>query len=447
MAAITQKNDVARSTAASTSLRRLDAELPFWWSVMALLSLFLLDRLGPIAVVGFLASTLVLLYPLRAHPFQILKGTSFLMALPLLTVASTFWSDNPLDSFRYGLQLVLTAICALTIATRLRSRDLAASILLSSFAICLASLVFRNKGADGSLLGMMNSKNSMASVGALLLIGGLQAALDVHQRLICRLLSPLAIVLALGILVVTHSAGAVLGAAVSVGVFLSFAFLSLFPPRGRAFIIAIAAMAAALMTYLWINGLTLHLDMVERALGKDATLTGRTYLWGRAMSYIAAKPVLGHGFCAFWTQGSVEAEGLWRYAGINTRAGFNFHNSYLETGVDLGWLGMILLGLSVAAAALATMVKSASRPSLPSAFLAALIAEIIARSFTETLLFRQLNYFSYLFIIGAAYSLKQTLQPADKWPPNARRPKGPRRNPPPIRLPNSPPRMSNGLKS
>jgi exopolysaccharide production protein ExoQ len=101
---------------------------------------------------------------------------------------------------------------------------------------------------------------------------------------------------------------------------------------------------------------------------KDPTLTGRTYLWQRAADFIAEKPVLGTGFNAFWVQGNPDAEGMWRFAGIGDRMGFNFHNTGIELLVNIGWLGVILCIIVAAVSAVLLLRRVMTRPTLATAF-------------------------------------------------------------------------------
>jgi exopolysaccharide production protein ExoQ len=76
--------------------------------------------------------------------------------------------------------------------------------------------------------------------------------------------------------------------------------------------------------------------------GKDKTLTGRTDLWSTAFHEIETHMLLGRGYQAFWRIGNPVAEKLWALFGIATRTGFNFHNEYINTAVDLGILGLMI---------------------------------------------------------------------------------------------------------
>src|SRR5207244_2815073 len=98
------------------------------------------------------------------------------------------------------------------------------------------------------------------------------------------------------------------------------------------------------------------------------TLTGRSYLWYRAADFIRERPLLGHGFEAFWVQGNIDAEGLWQYGKITTRGGFNFHNTVIELLVHFGWIGALLTLAVFAIAACALIRRALARPDAAGAF-------------------------------------------------------------------------------
>ena len=55
-------------------------------------------------------------------------------------------------------------------------------------------------------------------------------------------------------------------------------------------------MAAALIVYIGLP----YLPRVLEGMGKNATLTGRTGIWGLLIRSIAKRPLLGYGYYAFW---------------------------------------------------------------------------------------------------------------------------------------------------
>jgi len=88
-------------------------------------------------------------------------------------------------------------------------------------------------------------------------------------------------------------------------------------------------------------------DIAMSVFHKDPTLTGRLYLWQRSADIIKERPWLGVGYNAFWVQGHIDAEGLWRWGGIQSRGGFNFHNTVLEVLVHFGYIGLGILIVSL----------------------------------------------------------------------------------------------------
>jgi O-antigen ligase len=76
-------------------------------------------------------------------------------------------------------------------------------------------------------------------------------------------------------------------------------------------------------------------------MGRDPTLTGRTDLWSTLLPY-AASPMFGTGFESFWLGPRLEE--LW---GVFAWQPNQAHNGYLETYLNLGWVGVCLLAFIV----------------------------------------------------------------------------------------------------
>jgi exopolysaccharide production protein ExoQ len=77
-------------------------------------------------------------------------------------------------------------------------------------------------------------------------------------------------------------------------------------------------------------------------LGRDATLTGRTQVWSVVLSLVQ-NPVLGTGFESFWLGDRLPK--IW--VALNQKGIQEAHNGYLEVYLNLGWVGVTLLGLLV----------------------------------------------------------------------------------------------------
>jgi O-antigen ligase len=84
-------------------------------------------------------------------------------------------------------------------------------------------------------------------------------------------------------------------------------------------------------------------DNVLTGLGRDPTLSGRTYIWEAVIDQIWKRPWLGYGYQAFW-QEKGEAEYVWRSIHFIV---FQAHNGFLNLGVELGLIGLSLFVLSL----------------------------------------------------------------------------------------------------
>lgn len=76
-----------------------------------------------------------------------------------------------------------------------------------------------------------------------------------------------------------------------------------------------------------------------QTMGRDPTLTGRTELWGQALR-IPMNREFGAGYESFWLGNRLEQ--MWQ---INWEHPNQAHNGYLEVYLDLGWVGLALIGL------------------------------------------------------------------------------------------------------
>jgi len=152
------------------------------------------------------------------------------------------------------------------------------------------------------------------------------------------------------------------------------------------------------------------IDAGARFFDKDTTLTGRTYLWQRAADLIAEKPVFGKGFSAFWIQGNTDAEGLWRYAHIADREGFNFHNTFIDLLVQVGWFGLVIIAVLVLIALARLIVRFVRAPTLALCFFLSLMVYNLVRMPIEYIGFTEFYYSTVMMFIalGSAFAVQQT---------------------------------------
>lgn len=84
------------------------------------------------------------------------------------------------------------------------------------------------------------------------------------------------------------------------------------------------------------------LGSITRALPVDPTFTGRSDIWEFVLAAVAEKPIIGHGYAAFWdgvTERQTTQGSEWAVTAAHS------HNSYLDLAVTIGLPGLLLVVL------------------------------------------------------------------------------------------------------
>ncbi|NDG49034.1 MAG: O-antigen ligase family protein [Rhodospirillales bacterium] len=317
-----------------------------------------------------------------------------LLALPVLAVVSVVWSAYPAASARAGAQLLLTAMMGVLAARLLPPRAFVSAVVTSLALGALLCLAFGRYVLDpltgaAPFVGIFAAKNSMAFFMALLVIFGAAAALDRAQSSAVRLLGGAALLLAMPLLVLARSAGALVTTVLALGMLVGGLMLGRMRRAERGMLAAGGLLVAIpfllLLAMLALGGTLGEVarDFIVRVLGKDLTLTGRTELWAHAWVQITREPWLGQGYQAFWQQGNPWAEGLWRQFHITGRSGFHFHNTFIDTAVTLGLVGAAGIAWLLLMGVFRTLRRVLVEPNFATASLFATATCLLARAFVE----------------------------------------------------------------
>jgi exopolysaccharide production protein ExoQ len=337
--------------------------------VASILFAFTLGTVGAVAISALSLAYMGLRLPQLG---EILAPRAFILIIPLFAIASFFWSQYPVDTLKYSLEFGLTIVVALLFSAAPYPTAVLWGVFLA-FAIYMPSAIIFGQavevGNSGSqaLSGLSQSKNllgDMAATGALISLACFVAAIE-DRRPVRAILAIGIAVIELYVLLQARSAGALMGLAPAVLAFIFFLALRSARLSIRLIATVFASCAAALMAVAY--GSSFVTDSMAM-FDKDPTLTGRTYLWQRAADFITEKPALGTGFYGFWVQGNPDAEGMWRFAGIDTRMGFNFHNTLIELLVNIGWIGVALFAMVAAISAVLLVRRVMTRPTLAVCF-------------------------------------------------------------------------------
>ncbi len=376
-------------------------------AALALVALVGTGLFGTVSAGAFILAALILIAVRPLASGRALLRFSPLLILPVFAALSTFWSDAPERTLRAALQLLLTVFAAIIVCHRLSAR---ASI-LTLFASYVVVALLAGPGAVSSLgsglplLGPFESKNQMGIAAQLLLALALAVVADRDQPGLARCAAVAAIPVSALLLLLSQSSGALVSVAVTVIAFTGFLLLGRTVMPLRLAIVALTLLLCGLALAFLPEIETAVADFRQNVLQKDATLTGRTYLWAYADALIADRPWLGHGYYAFWRHGNLDAEGLWRWGGIASRTGFNFHNAFVEMQVDLGRAGLAVFVATCVIVALLGSYRQITRPTVPMAFLATFVIVTYVRSFAESGLIAPFSLVTLLWVATAVHAL------------------------------------------
>jgi len=380
---------------------------------VSLLMLGLVARLGGAAAALFLLPWTILV--IRAPQLALAKTleNAPLFLLPGLALLSTAWSQYPEASLRASIQFLLTVEIAIIAGSLANPRTFLSAFLSALTAIMIVSLVI-DRGAsfrgEGALLGVFQSKNQLAFYAVMQLIAALTVVFDKLQPVLMRLIALFALLLAPVCLVAAQSTGAIVFSIPAIAVLIAMMALGKLPVAVRATLIA-AALLAIIATIIAVAGFVDDFGVILDLLGKDSTLTGRLYLWQTARYLIEQSPILGVGYQAFWQVGNPPAEELWAASFEESGSGFNFHNLYLNTAVELGLVGVASLLLTFLALAIRLLRSIILKPSPPVYFAAALFIFICSTSFIEVNQLYQFHIGTVLLGVMWIYSGARPLYP------------------------------------
>jgi exopolysaccharide production protein ExoQ len=375
---------------------------------LSAISLCSIALVGSIGVMLFIATSGALAVSNLRGNLVTLSRLSFLFVFPLLAILSTGWSDAPQLTMRTALQLTLTVAFSVLIAGNLPARRLVMALFVGSLALCASALPNLPRALQAGVplaSSFLGSKNSLGFAAFLLFATSLTIVFDRGQRAAARLIALVSVPIALLFAYLSRSGGGGVSILIISFLFPVFASLTLLKPRGRLILssVGILAFGAALLFHQDVQQSisTFRSEVLER----NETLTGRTSLWGIAGKLWNERPLLGHGYAAFWRHGNLDAEALWRSFGIKARGGFNFHNVFVETKVELGIVGLTILLMTLCAVGALMIWRQLRAPSVTGAFLLSAFCVLIIRSTIENGLVSAFSLVTLIWIAGAVYSL------------------------------------------
>lgn len=340
--------------------------------------------------------------------------TPALWLVPGMAMASVLWSQDAAASLRAATELGLTVAIASLTAGLVPPRAFLTAVLFSMVLGALDCLINGQIGMDGLsgtvvFMGVFGSKNTLAMFMSFMAIFAAAVMADGKQPWQLRGLAVAAFGVSIPLLIRGHSAGAAVTTIISFTIMgLTMVFARMQPRERMLTLICAAGIGVPLLLAICMAALngTLYdtwAAFLHGVLGKDPTLTGRTVLWHIAMGQIHLRPVLGMGYSAFWIQGNLLPEGIWRAFQIDNRMGFSFHDTYMEVAVELGWVGVAALVLTFLRALTGAVRMALVQKSWPAACFVTCMFCLLGRSIGEVDTPYPFAFTTYILFVIAAY--------------------------------------------
>jgi exopolysaccharide production protein ExoQ len=270
-----------------------------------------------------------------------LNANWLLVGLAAMTLASVAWSVAPDISLRRGFALFMTTLFGLWFASRWDWRQMiliiASTFALLAMASTVMALAVPAIGVDnqihiGAWKGVWWEKNTLGAMMALGAVSG-WAAVRVDPG---RLLLWIGVaVLCSALVLLSTSKTALLALLLGTGGVIGIALCR----RGFGFA---ALMLFLLLTSISAFALVMLVAPVEaiEALGRDATLTGRTDIWAVLIGQIEARPWTGYGYMAYWAADTGPVFWVRQATDWDVPTA---HNGWIETALAIGVPGMGLM--------------------------------------------------------------------------------------------------------
>ncbi|MBN1479187.1 O-antigen ligase family protein [candidate division KSB1 bacterium] len=312
--------------------------------------------LDQIFLILLLACGLFLLIRRKLNWSKFFRENSWLIVLLCYMFLSTLWSDMPFVSLKRWIRELIAVVMALLVLSEQNSRRAMQTILrrttyiLIPFSLLLIKyypvygVQYGRWSGEIMWIGVTMQKNGLGRlciISAFFLMWSLWRRMQGRDRPVVKyqtyaelVVLLLTIRLLIGPTLQAYSATSVLAFIVGLMTFGALLWLN----KNRISIRSLPV-ESALLLFIVLGTASVFIGSLSTshitgALGRDATLTGRTDVWANLLPEAMQRIVLGHGFGGFWTN--------------KTRLNYEIseaHSGYLDVLLDIGFFGLILLAI------------------------------------------------------------------------------------------------------
>ncbi len=335
-----------------------------------------------------------------------IRREPFLLAFVTFMVASTLWSTTPGDTLRRSSAIFLTTLFGYYLVVRFSLREIIRLtaialigvtitqflwiVALPKYGISQITDAFTSVGDWSGVYPHKNSLGRGAVVAAIVFIFAARAL--PRRRVLYWTFFALNVVLVIG----SNSKTALVALILVPLLMLLFTGL-----RGHATLYGGVAFGLVSSGLLGAAFVTTNLGPITQSLGRDATLTGRTQLWGDVIHEIGRHPWVGFGWLGYWT-GTMD--GPSRYVlERNTWNPPNAHNAVLEIMLNLGTIGAVLFLIPYVRGLFRSIGQVRRVPNILGLFPITYFSFVLLQSITEIgVVGRDLTW--TLFVVAAVFA-------------------------------------------
>ncbi|MFW2383124.1 MAG: O-antigen ligase family protein, partial [Acidimicrobiales bacterium] len=336
---------------------------------------------GPLVIVVFtvLIGTLLVFSMKRPKAmFYLLVCDLALVGFSLLILFSPLWSVDFATSVRRSVALTLVTLLGIYFVARYSLEQLINRLAIVFFIAMVLNVIWVNvlpqygKSILGDdFLGITTNRNTLgqqAVLGCLVMVFAFRSR---NHRIIAVFGFLGSAYLVLGTNSKTSLASLIL-----LGLLLIV--FSTFRARKQLFGAVIVSEVTAGLFGLLIA--TANLVFITDLLDRDITLTGRTVLWEHLLEPISEKPILGHGWEAFWGGWGSPAHEIWLK---NSWFPPTAHNAPLEYLLALGAVGLTIWTIMMTRGLWRSIHYLRDRPGIAGLFPIAIFSYALLYSITE----------------------------------------------------------------
>ncbi len=364
---------------------------------------------GPVTGEGSLTDSIfapiyliaALLIMLRLGRFvQVARGNKLMLVLLGMAFISAFWSSVPDITIRRSIAIFATTAFGWYLVATYSFREILELIAWALGISAVTSLLywFVMPGVialeGGAWRGVYENKNVLARAMVLSSAAFMLLGLDRERR---RWFAWGGAALSAAMVLLSRS-GTGLVVLVSLTVLIKFSA----GLRLRYKILVPVLIICGLVIVAGLSWVESHPDVAAAQLGKDATATGRTEIWGLAITMIGRHPWFGYGFGGFWLGWVGDSSEIWEILGWPTP---HAHNGYLDLTLELGLCGLAIFvaGYLVALAGAIRRAKVARTSEAVGPLV--VLAFMLLYNLTETTLLKHNDIFWVAYIAAASASV------------------------------------------